>query len=241
MMYTRYAVAAELAAGRRALEVACGGGNGLGLVSAQARWLVGGDYSAALLAQAKSHYGTRIPLVRFSAEALPFRPGAFDIVLFFEASYYIPNMELAFDEVARVLGPGGAVLFVNANPERRDFVTSPHAVHYHSADEFRAALHARGMRVGIQAAFPVDPPETGAVARFKGLAIGTLRRVAEALRLIPKTLRGRARLKRIIYGHPIKVPPELEAGFAVAASRVPVSPAAVTGHKVLYVTGRKTT
>src|SRR5689334_6129099 len=100
MMYTRYAVAATLAAGRRALELGCGGGNGLGLVGAAARSWVGSDIAAPLLRKTRSHYGKRFPLVRLSAEALPFRAQAFDVVLFFEATYYVPNMERAFDEVA---------------------------------------------------------------------------------------------------------------------------------------------
>src|SRR5574341_1672146 len=77
MMYTRYAVGAELAAGKRVLELACGGGNGLGLVGSRASFLVGGDFSPVLLARARAHYRTRYPLVRLSAEALPFRAGAF--------------------------------------------------------------------------------------------------------------------------------------------------------------------
>jgi SAM-dependent methyltransferase len=239
MMYTRYAVAAELAAGRHALEVACGGGNGLGLVSARARGLVGGDYSAALLAQAKSHYGTRIPLVRFSAEALPFRPSAFDIVLFFEASYYIPHMERAFDEVARVLAPQGTVLFINANPERPDFVTSPHAVHYHSADELRAALEARGFDVTSEGAFPVEAPEPSLASHLARPLLSWVRRMLQALRLVPRTLRGRARLKRLIYRHLVPLPAELPASFSSIQPRIPTPRGPVPEFKVIYVTGRR--
>src|SRR5438046_4997333 len=59
MMYTRYAVGAALATGCRTLELACGGGNGLGLVGASARSLIGGDISGPLLRTARSHYGHR--------------------------------------------------------------------------------------------------------------------------------------------------------------------------------------
>src|SRR5437899_2692512 len=75
MIYTRYTVAATLAVGRRTLELGCGGGSGLGLVGASARSLMGGDISAPLLHTVRSHYGHRFPLVRLSAEALPFRAG----------------------------------------------------------------------------------------------------------------------------------------------------------------------
>src|SRR5207245_11439270 len=213
----------------RAIELACGGGNGLGLIGASARSLVGGDISVSLLGTARSHYGARFPLVRLSAEALPFRAGAFDVVLFFEATYYVPDMERAFDEIARVLPVDGTVLFVNANPERPDFIKSPHSVHYHTGDEFRATLGALGFTVAIEASFPVQA----------GWGMRWVRRRLEALGLVPRTLRGRARLKRLVYGKLERLPAELPAGFAKVYSRVQLAGGPATGFKVIYVTGRK--
>lgn len=239
MMYTRYALAAAAAAGRRVLELGCGAGLGLGLVSRESRFAVGGDYSSTLLRSGRAHYGSRVPFVRLSAEALPFPAGTFDLVLFFEASYYIPDMELAFDEITRVLAPPGVVLFVNANPERPDFVPSPFSVHYHSADDFRTALEGLGFRVTVEGAFQVDPPSTGLAARLKEAAVGLVRRGLKALHLVPRTLRGRARLKRLAYGKLREVPPELSEGFAEEATRAPVPPGPVRGYKVLYVTASR--
>src|SRR6266550_3907918 len=71
MMYTRYRWAADLARGRRVLELACGSGQGLGLLGQAAR-LVGGDVSRPLLRAARTHYGRRVSLARLSAERLPF-------------------------------------------------------------------------------------------------------------------------------------------------------------------------
>lgn len=236
MIYTRYAVAAELAKGRRTLELACGGGNGLGLLETSARFLVGGDYSPALLRAAHAHYRSRVPLVRLSAEALPFRSGAFDMVLFCEATYYVPDMERAFDEVARVLSKVGSALFVNANPERPDFITSPYSVHYHSADEFRTALERREFRVTTQGAFPIDAARGGLASTVVGAGIGLVRVVVQALGLIPRTLRGRARLKRLMYRDLTRLPSELAPGFASVESRVALPPGPVRNFKVVYVT-----
>lgn len=234
MMYTRYAIAAKLAADRRTLELGCGGGSGLGLVGASARSLMGGDISAPLLRKARSHYGDRFPLVRLSAEALPFRTHAFDVVLFFEATYYVPDMERTFDELARILVPGGSVLFVNANPERPAFITSPHSVHYHTANEFRSALERRRFAVTTEAAFPVDLQTPGVKDK-----LFTLARVAlEVFGLVPRTLRGRARLKRLIYRDLTELPAELPPGFSEVERRDPVS-GYVRNHKVIYVTATK--
>ena len=234
MMYTRYYLAAEEGAGRRVLELGCGAGLGLGLVSRNARLTVGGDYSAALLSSGKAHYRDRVPLVRLSAEALPFRDNAFDLVLFFEASYYVPNMEKAFDEILRVLDGKGEVMFVNANPERPDFVRSPFSTHYHSADEFRKALDRRGFAVTVEGAFPIS--QSGGTLDFLlTWLLRTARRGAAAARLVPTTLQGRARLKRILFGKLRPIPPEITSGFASVAPRLPIRGGPVPDWKVLYV------
>jgi SAM-dependent methyltransferase len=239
MMHTRYAVGRRLARDRRVLELGCGAGQGFGLVGGVARRLVGGDYSAALVHQGHAHYRGRYPFVRLSAEVLPFRDASFDLVLFFEATYYVPDMDAAFRELGRVTAPGCAVLFVNANPERPDFIRSPYSVRYHTADEFRSALEGLGFRVTVEGAFPVDPPATGAAVRLRGAVVGLVRRVLEVLHLVPRTLRGRARLKRLVYGKLREVPPELPEAFAEEAPPAAVPPGPVRGYKVLYVTASR--
>lgn len=230
MMYSRYHYAAALADGRRVLEIGCGSGQGLRLIGERARFVVGGDIDAALLSRGRRHYRGRFPLAQLSVEALPFRERAFDLILFFEASYYVVDMERGFDEIARVLAPGGVVVFVNANPERPDFVSSPRSHHYHSADEFRSALERRGFIVRTEGAFPIG--EEGRAAALIMLA----RKVLERLQLVPTSLRGRAVLKRLVYRRLITVPPELPAGFAATEERTPLGEGLARGFKVIYVT-----
>ena len=238
MMYTRYSVGSAISADARVLELGCGAGQGLGMIAAGARLIVGGDYSAPLLASAKRHYGTRIPLIRLSADKLPFRDGSFDAILFFEATYYVPDMDAAFAEIGRMLVPGGMVLFVNANPERPDFIRSPFSTHYHNAREFRRALEGLGFEVTVEGAFPVELP-SGRRALLPGGVTRLIRQVLETLRLVPRTLRGRARLKRLMYGKLTELPPELVAGNGKLASRHPLREEDSSRFKVLYVTGRK--
>lgn len=239
MIYTRYRVGAHLASGKRVLELGCGAGNGLGLLARRAAQLVGADYSEVLLGLARRHFGDRVPLARLTAEALPFRAGVFDLVLFFEASYYVPHMDLAFGEIARVLAPGGEALFVNANPERPDFITSPYSVHYHTADEFRRSLDLVGLTARGEGAFPVGHEAIAASGRLLAFGLAPARRVLESLRLVPKTLRGRARLKRLIFGRLKPLPPEIPEGFARVVPRTPLAPGPARGFKVIYVLGRK--
>lgn len=238
MMYTRYWVAAQLASGKRVLELGCGSGQGLGLVGKRASWLVAGDVSSSLLWCARSHYGSRVPLVQFSAEALPFASGVFDVVLLFEASYYIPRMADALREIVRVLAPAGTALLVNANPERPDFIRSPYSVHYYTADELRTALEPLGFVVTVEGAFPIGSAEGGR-SHVSLRLVSLTRRVLESLRLVPRTLRGRARLKRLLYGKLDELPGELPEEFAPVAPRMPLGRGPVPNVKVIYVTARK--
>jgi SAM-dependent methyltransferase len=239
MLNTRYAMALELATGKRVLELGCGAGLGFGLLQRSAAALVGGDYSRALLGDARRHYGAQVPLVRLSAEDLPFAEKSFDLVIFFEASYYVQQMGKAFTEIGRVLGTAGAVLFANANPERPDFIRSPYSVHYHTADEFRAALSELGFSVTVYGAFPINPH--GGAGGGRGSIRLALwgRRLLERLGLVPRTLRGRARLKRLLYRKLIEAPAEIPEGFAATRSPQSVPPGPVTGFKVIYVQATK--
>ena len=85
MLYTRYDYVRTLAAGKRVLELACGSGQGLGLIAKSAKWTVGGDIDSTLLDRAARHYGSRHPLIQLSAESLPFKSGSFDLVVLLES------------------------------------------------------------------------------------------------------------------------------------------------------------
>jgi len=87
----RYGLARDRAAGRRALEVACGAGLGLGTVATSTGWLAGGDYTVAPLELAQAHYGGAMPLIRFDAQRLPIGNSSFHLILCFEAIYYFPD------------------------------------------------------------------------------------------------------------------------------------------------------
>jgi SAM-dependent methyltransferase len=239
MTYTRYHVAAARARGLRVLELGCGAGHGLGLLATKALTVTGGDLSWPLLRSAKEQYRTRIPLVRLSAETLPFQDGAFDAVFCFEATYYVPSMEAAFAEIARVLSADGIAMFVNANPERPDFIRSPYSVHYHTADEFRDALSALGFAVEVEGAFPARE-EHGRRSFVAERVVPTARRAMETLGLVPKTLQGRALIKRMLYGRRlVSLPSELPAGFAAEAPRYPLAAGRAPSYKVIYVTATR--
>jgi len=89
----------------RVLDVGCGTGRNLPLFPAGAR-VVGLDPARDSLRKARRR-APGVPLVRASAEALPFRDGAFDTVVSGLVFCSVPDPLRALQEVKRVLAPGG--------------------------------------------------------------------------------------------------------------------------------------
>src|SRR5438128_953104 len=117
MLLARYTLAAERAVNKDVLEVACGSGMGLGYLATRARRVVGGDYTFPLLRAAQRHYSGRIPLVRHDAAVLPFAAASFDVVILYEAVYYLSRPEEFVKEAQRVLRPYGTVIICSVNCE----------------------------------------------------------------------------------------------------------------------------
>ncbi len=205
MLAARYAWAAAYAAGRDVLEVACGAGLGLGALAQVARIVEAGDLDEANLSAARRAYfcDKRINLRALDAMRLPYRDESFDLVLLFEALYYLPSAVKFFHEAQRVLRPGGRLLIATVNREWSGFNPSPFHTHYLSASELRWSLEESGYTVELQVGFP-EPPSA-----FSS-AIGGLRRAAVALNLVPRTMRGKALLKRLFYGRLNPVPARIE-------------------------------
>ena len=229
MLFTRYDKAAFLAERKRVLEVACGPGLGLGYLLRRARLVVGGDYSRALLRAAGEHYRGRVPLVQLDAGALPFADGTFDLVLLYEAIYYLARPYQFVREARRVLCPGGTLLMCTANKDRPGFVSSPHTHRYFSAGELRQLIASEGFDVEIFGAFPTSE------ASVKGKLLSLARRLVVGLNLVPRTLKGRERLKRLAYGRLHPLMPEVEEGAAPSEPLVPISASEDdSSFKVLY-------
>lgn len=56
------------------------------------------------------------------AEALPFADGEFDLVIGHAVLHHIPDLDLAFREILRVLRPGGRFVFCGEPTQRGDYV-----------------------------------------------------------------------------------------------------------------------
>ncbi|HEX6843814.1 MAG TPA: class I SAM-dependent methyltransferase [Actinomycetota bacterium] len=106
-------------AGLRALELGCGAAQ-FGLkVSMRGADVTGLDFSANQLTEAQANIartGQRFPLVRASAEELPFADDVFDLVFCDHGATSFTDPHVTIPQVARVLRPGGRLVFNIATP-----------------------------------------------------------------------------------------------------------------------------
>ena len=237
MLAARYAWAASSASGKDVLEAGCGAGLGLPILARAARSVHAGDIDADNLRAAVTACAEEsdIQLHRFPAEQLPFPDESFDLVLLFEAIYYLPYAPRFFKEAYRVLRPGGSLLIVTVNPAWTGFNPSPFSVHYFSAGELLAALEQANFATRVRGAFPEN-------VGWMAAAIGWSRRAAVALNLVPRTMRGKALLKRMFYGRLNPLPRRLaeSSGIAPALEELDGTSATLSSYRVLYAQATKT-
>jgi SAM-dependent methyltransferase len=101
----------------RCLDLGCGTGVFVPLLSEQGWVVVGVDLSADQLRMARERVGdVAEALVQADALALPFEDGSFDAVAAVLVHTDIDGYDLALREVARVLRPGGRFVHVGTHP-----------------------------------------------------------------------------------------------------------------------------
>ena len=229
--YFRYRMAAELAPGGTVLEIGCGSGMGLPYLQAHATMAVGGDYTMDLLREARRHLPDA-PLVRLDAQHVPFRDRVFDAVMLLEMIYYVADQEAALAECRRVLKPDGRLMVSVPNPNRPDFNPSPFSTHYPNLGDLSRLITDTGLQVRTYGDFPVEP----ATARDRVLE--PVRSFAVRLHLIPRSMRMKSMVKRVLYGKLPKLG-AVHDGMAEYAAPTELNPAAqyTSAFKTLYAVG----
>ncbi|HEV8597216.1 MAG TPA: class I SAM-dependent methyltransferase [Candidatus Dormibacteraeota bacterium] len=231
MQYHRYRVAAELCKGRDVLEVGCGSGMGLPYLAQHARRVIGGDYTMALLREARAQL-PHMDLVRMDAEHLPIADRALDVVLMLEMIYYVRDQTAAFAECRRVLRAGGSLMVCVPNPDRPDFNPSPFSTRYPDASSLTRLFEDHGFEVKIFGAFPVEAESS------RDRLLAPVRHFAVRYRLIPNSMRAKALVKRVLYG-PLPKLGAVHDGMATVEEMVHLDPmdGKPTTFKNLYAVG----
>jgi SAM-dependent methyltransferase/uncharacterized protein YbaR (Trm112 family) len=105
--------------GKTTLELGMGRGGNMAMIEEfyRPRVLVGLDLVPANAEFCQRHHTiARGGFVVGAVEQLPFASGAADVVLSLESSHYYPDRERFYEEVCRVLTPGGAFLYADILP-----------------------------------------------------------------------------------------------------------------------------
>lgn len=229
----RYYWAGAYCAGKDVLEVACGTGQGLGYLASIAKSVVAGDYTPALLAKARAHYGSRFRFEQFDAQQMPFADDSSDVVMILEALYYVPDAHRFFAECRRVLRPGGVLLICTANKDLFDFTASPNSFRYLGVVELEAEL----AKHGFTTQFFGDTPVAKVSARQRVLR--PVKAAASKLGLIPKSMNGKKLLKRLVFGGLVKMPHEIGADTAPRIAATPLTGGTPDReHKVIFCAAR---
>lgn len=111
--------AADLQAGQRVLDVACGSGNAALAAARCGCEVTGIDYVPELLERGRARAaaeGLEVEFAEGDAEDLRFPDGAFDAVLSVVGVMFTPDQERAAAELARVCRPGGTIAVANWTP-----------------------------------------------------------------------------------------------------------------------------
>jgi ubiquinone/menaquinone biosynthesis C-methylase UbiE len=106
---------------RDVLELGCGAARWSESLSRRGARVVGIDLSRSQLTKARHGAGARagrVGLVRGNAERLPFRDRSFDLVFSDWGAMTFADPRQTVPEVARILRPGGRLVFVTSSPLR---------------------------------------------------------------------------------------------------------------------------
>ncbi len=233
---TRYYFAGDFCVGKNVLEVACGGGQGLGYLADKASRVAAGDIDEEILKFPREYYKDRpgIEIKEFDAESFPFEDESFDVVIFYEAIYYLKNPEKFFQEARRVLRTGGKLILGTVNKDWSDFNPSPFSHKYYSVPELFNFLEENDFQ---NIRFFGDTKVSS--ENLKDKIVSLLKRIAVRLHLVPKTMKTKALLKRIFFGKLMSLPPEIKEGMCDYVPPVLIGREVNIQYKVLLAVAEK--
>jgi SAM-dependent methyltransferase len=201
--YQRYALAGQYCQGKDVLEMACGTGPGLGYLQSISASLIACDISDSVLRLAQEHYQNRIDIRKLDAVNTGLPDSAFDVVILFEAIYYIPDIDSLFREVHRLLRPSGVFLIATANKDLFDFNPSPFSCNYYNPPELSRLLSEKGFVCEFSGGDAVES------VGIKSKLIRALKTLAVKFDLIPGSMASKRILKRLFFGPLVEMPAEL--------------------------------
>jgi SAM-dependent methyltransferase len=165
---------------------------------------------------------------------MPWADASKDVVIIFEAIYYLESFAEFLDECLRVLRPDGMLLIATANKDLADFNPSPHSHDYYGVVELEAVLGAKGFSSEYFGYIAVV--ETSLRQRI----LRPVKQLAVKAGLMPKTMAGKKLLKKLVFGGLVEMPAEITEQHL--RSYVPPEEIEIienATHKVIYCAAKR--
>ncbi len=235
-LYQRYRFAKKYARGKDVLEVACGSGIGMKYLGAVAKSVRGGDVDEKNVGFAKKHYEDKkkVWVDKMDARELALPSDRFDLVLLFEAIYYLDKPKKFVSEAKRVLRDKGTLIMCTVNRDWEDFHPSPFVHKYFSVSETYDLLKEEFVNIQFFGGFLTTKKG------FKDKVISIIKHIAMDAGLIPGSLTARAHLKRIFMGKLSPVPAEVYDGMTSYEQPVEIPcDKACKNYKIIYAVATK--
>lgn len=129
----RYAIAMQLVAGKRVLDIACGEGYGSNLMASVASSVTGVDIDMDTVEKAAEKYDRQqLFFLQGSASSIPCANQSFDVVVSFETIEHHDKHHEMMAEIKRVLAPGGLLL-----------ISSPDKLYYSDTTGYKNPYHVK--------------------------------------------------------------------------------------------------
>ena len=233
-IYQRYYWAGNFCKGKDVVELACGTGQSLGFISKLANSLIAGDISAPMVAKARKYYGERIDIRLMDALDTGLSDSSCDVVILFEAIYYLQDIKRFIGECHRILRKQGCLLIATANKDLFDFNPSPYSCVYYGVVELGDILTSNGFECEFFGGNPV------ASTAFRQRLLRPIKAFAVRLNLIPDTMAAKKIIKRFVFGRLVPMPAEIISGHRdVILPQAVLRGIADREHKVIYCAARK--
>ncbi len=235
-LYQRYRFAYDRCKGKDVLEVACGAGQGLGYLAKTAKQVLGGDIDEDCLGFARAQYAgcSNVRLEHLDAQKIPYPDGSFDVVIMFEAIYYLQDPDRFVKEASRVLREDGRLILCTTNKDSDEFNPSSFSKQYFSVPQLLELLNEGFSQIDCFGGFKASRKGV------KGAVSTALKRGAVRLGIMPKTMKSKELLKRLFYGKLHRVPEEVTDCMASYDPPEPIANnRADEAHSVIYAVARK--
>ena len=227
-MENRYSWASSLSKSKDVIEIACGTGQGLGLIQNSARSVKACDISKEMINTAKETYSKEsIEFQVSDAQALPYDNNSADIIILFEAIYYLENIFQFMHEVKRVLRPNGELLISTANCDLYDFNPSPFSIQYYGSKDLYDLLSTNKFCVELFGDCSLRNTS------LKQKLFRFIKYFSVKMNLMPKTMTGKKILKKLVFGELIEMPNKLISTDNVSNDFNSILPESNVDYKVI--------